>query len=166
MSEQHELAIVFDGPPGAVSGRFVEVELDGKGISFGKWLEWAAGIWKLILPEPYAQLAALRQIVDKWDSELASVDEIAGHAALLLVGDLRSLIDDIQEISDSELSDQLGQFLLPLLKYGILSVTDIQEGHDIQRQLWGLEASERAAVIRMNDAEDAMARMRRKYEQT
>ncbi len=165
MSEQHELAIVFDGPPGAESGRFIEVELDGKGVSSGRWLEGAAGIWKLILPEPYAQLAALRQIVDKWDSELASIDEIAGDAALLLVGDLRSLIDDIQEISDSELSDQLGQFLLPLLKDGVLSVTDIQEGHDIQRQLWGLEASERAAVIRMNDAEDAMARMRRKYEQ-
>jgi hypothetical protein len=113
----------------------------------------------LILPEPYAQLAAVRQTVNKWDSELAGVDEIAGNAALLIISDLRSLIDDIPEVSDLELSDRLGQFLLPLLKDSVLSVTDIQEGHAIQRKLWGLEASERAAVTRMNDAEDAMARM-------
>lgn len=61
MSEQHELAIIFDGPPAAESGRFIEVELDGKGIDFGKWLEGAAGIWKLILPEPYARLATMKQ---------------------------------------------------------------------------------------------------------
>lgn len=64
MSEQHELAIVFDGPPAPESGRFLEVELDGKGVKVGKWLEGAAGIWKLILPEPYAYLAVMKQALD------------------------------------------------------------------------------------------------------
>ena len=59
MSEVHELAIIFDGPPSHESGRFIEVELDGRSVRFGKWLEGAAGIWKLILPEPYARLATL-----------------------------------------------------------------------------------------------------------
>ena len=31
--------VVFDGPPGPVSGRFVEVELDDRsGINVGKWI--------------------------------------------------------------------------------------------------------------------------------
>lgn len=34
-----EIAIVFDGPPGpdSESGRFVEVEVDGAGVSLGNW---------------------------------------------------------------------------------------------------------------------------------
>ena len=32
--------IVFDGPPGPESGRFIEVEkLDGKGVKTGEWIE-------------------------------------------------------------------------------------------------------------------------------
>jgi hypothetical protein len=42
--------IVFDGPPGAESGRFVEVE-DGLGnsISIGEWLQRPDGYWVLRL---------------------------------------------------------------------------------------------------------------------
>lgn len=42
--------IIFDGPPGATSGRFVECELDdGSGVNAGEWIEDPrhAGWWKL-----------------------------------------------------------------------------------------------------------------------
>ena len=43
--------IVFDGPPGPESGRFVEVEnSQGKSISFGEWKVRADGYWVLRIP--------------------------------------------------------------------------------------------------------------------
>lgn len=45
--------IVFDGPPGPVCGRFVEVEnAEGKSISFGEWVERPDGYWALRLTIP------------------------------------------------------------------------------------------------------------------
>ena len=44
--------IIFDGPPGPVSGRFVEVETDdGKGIKVGEWIEREDGFWALRITE-------------------------------------------------------------------------------------------------------------------
>lgn len=40
--------ILFDGPPGPESGRFVEVETDdGKSIRAGEWIEREDGLWAL-----------------------------------------------------------------------------------------------------------------------
>jgi hypothetical protein len=40
--------IVFDGPPGHESGRFVEVENDsGASINFGEWVKRDDGYWAL-----------------------------------------------------------------------------------------------------------------------
>ena len=45
--------IVFDGPPGPVSGRFVEVEDDqGRGIAIGEWIERDSGMWALRIQLP------------------------------------------------------------------------------------------------------------------
>lgn len=42
--------IVFDGPPGPESGRFVEVEdLDGKSVGVGEWVKRHDGYWALRL---------------------------------------------------------------------------------------------------------------------
>ena len=42
--------ILFDGPPGPVAGRFVEVEDDtGKSISVGQWRERPDGFWELVI---------------------------------------------------------------------------------------------------------------------
>ena len=45
--------IVFDGPPGPESGRFIDVEDDqSKGIKLGEWLQRPDGYWVLrITPE-------------------------------------------------------------------------------------------------------------------
>jgi hypothetical protein len=44
--------IVFDGPPGHDSGRFVEVEDGtGKSINIGEWIEREDGLWALRLTE-------------------------------------------------------------------------------------------------------------------
>ncbi len=40
---------MFDGPPGPESGRFVEVERDGKSISAGEWVKREDGYWVLRL---------------------------------------------------------------------------------------------------------------------
>ena len=44
--------IIFDGPPGPESGRFVEVETDdGKSINAGEWIERKDGLWALRITE-------------------------------------------------------------------------------------------------------------------
>jgi len=51
--------IVFDGPPGPESGRFVEVEdHEGKSIKFGEWEHRPDGYWVLRM-RPTALRAAL-----------------------------------------------------------------------------------------------------------
>ena len=43
--------IIFDGPPGHDSGRFVEVETDdGKSINAGEWIQ-DGNYWKLRITE-------------------------------------------------------------------------------------------------------------------
>jgi hypothetical protein len=40
--------VIFDGPPGPESGRFVEVETDnGHSINAGEWIERPDGLWAL-----------------------------------------------------------------------------------------------------------------------
>ncbi len=47
------LGIRFDDGPGHDTGRFVEVELDGRSVSFGEWqkIEDGTGHWYLVMPE-------------------------------------------------------------------------------------------------------------------
>jgi hypothetical protein len=54
--------IVFDGPPGHESGRFVEVERDGKSISLGEWQQRSDGYWVLRIPDPEQLSAELQEI--------------------------------------------------------------------------------------------------------
>ena len=42
--------IVFDGPPSHESGRFVEVERNGRSVSAGEWIEMPDGLWALRIP--------------------------------------------------------------------------------------------------------------------
>lgn len=49
-AEQSHIDIVFDGPPGNVSGRFIEVEQNGRSVSVGEWLQREDGYWVLRLP--------------------------------------------------------------------------------------------------------------------
>lgn len=49
-SEPEPIEIVFNGPTGPESGRFVEVEQGGKSISFGEWIQRSDGFWVLRLP--------------------------------------------------------------------------------------------------------------------
>ncbi len=44
--------IIFDGPPGPESGRFVEVETDdGASINAGEWIKREDGLWALRITE-------------------------------------------------------------------------------------------------------------------
>ena len=48
MENIEEIDIVFDGPPSAESGRFVEVEnMSGASISVGEWIDRGDGYWAL-----------------------------------------------------------------------------------------------------------------------
>ena len=53
--------IVFDGPPGPESGRFVEAEeANGKSIRFGQWIERSDGRWVLrISPGDFENVRAI-----------------------------------------------------------------------------------------------------------
>lgn len=44
------LKVIFDGPPGAEPGRFVEVEReDGRSVNAGEWEDLGNGMWALCL---------------------------------------------------------------------------------------------------------------------
>lgn len=48
---EQTIDVVFDGPPGHESGRFVEVEdADGRSLSFGQWIDRGDGTWALRFP--------------------------------------------------------------------------------------------------------------------
>ncbi len=47
------LAIRFDGPPEHKAGRFVEVEIDGRSVNVGKWVQQGSD-WLLVLGPEYA----------------------------------------------------------------------------------------------------------------
>lgn len=53
--ETEYIDVVFDGPPGNESGRFVEVE-DSKGssINIGEWIHRPDGYWVLRFPRVVA----------------------------------------------------------------------------------------------------------------
>lgn len=51
-----DLHIVFGGPPGPVSGRFVEVETpDGRSIKAGEWATRPDGLWELRLASHHSK---------------------------------------------------------------------------------------------------------------
>lgn len=39
--------IVFDGPPDNLSPRFVEIEVEGRSIRFGTWMQRPDGLWAI-----------------------------------------------------------------------------------------------------------------------
>jgi len=81
MSE-HKLAIVFDGPPGDKSGRFIEVELDGRSIDFGEWRQ-NGDFWELVLPDSHTRLVtALYYLQNPFPNLPESQREVARLAAL------------------------------------------------------------------------------------
>lgn len=85
--------IVFDGPPGHESGRFVEVDnAEGRSISAGKWLQRQDGYWVLRIDRTAAD--ALRQAADHlcaFDWESASAPASADLNARILA--LRAELD-------------------------------------------------------------------------
>lgn len=47
---ERTIHVVFDGPPGPTSGRFVEVETpDGRSVNVGEWKRREDGYWVLVL---------------------------------------------------------------------------------------------------------------------
>ena len=77
-----EIRIVFDGPPGHESGRFVEVEdAEGHGINAGEWRKRDDGLWELRIQgvdlEVVAQNAAWREAERKIAEEEAREEELA-----------------------------------------------------------------------------------------
>lgn len=79
---KHKLAIVFDGPPANESGRFIEVELDGAGVSFGVWQQ-NGEYWELVLPDSHVRLAmALNYLQNPFPNLPEGQREVARLAAL------------------------------------------------------------------------------------
>lgn len=74
------IAIVFDGPPGPESGRFIEVE-DARarlGISVGHWIDRGDGTWALEIARAYeseAAAAMARELLARREAEAS--DSIA-----------------------------------------------------------------------------------------
>lgn len=72
-AEAQIVRVIFDGPPGPESGRFVECEDEnGASIRIGQWAEIDEGFWELRIPFRDArdiQIAALKAERDKYEHD-------------------------------------------------------------------------------------------------
>ena len=88
MNSYKAINIIFDGPPGPESGKFVEVETDsGESIGIGKWIERDDGFWALRIQGRF---------IPEYSPEY--VDEIlleAGHNPETVANDTVNLVDGI-----------------------------------------------------------------------
>jgi hypothetical protein len=85
------LHVVFDGPPGHESGRFVECETpDGRSINAGEWHERNDGLWELRIPNALTaapagitdeDIRAIRQL--EADVQAYSGNEASGRNEIL-----------------------------------------------------------------------------------
>jgi hypothetical protein len=93
--------IVFDGPPGPESGRFIEVEDGaGRGIRVGEWIDRGDGYWVLRMPRPMsvdhkrdARIADLeRQLAAETCCKNGYVETVrVAHGALNRIGAMCNL---------------------------------------------------------------------------
>ena len=87
--------IVFDGPPGPVAGRFVEVEdASRKSISFGQWVHRDDGYWALRIPAPDGK--ALRALRD-WANDCQSMACFVSDARTFR----RVIVDEIDRLTSA-----------------------------------------------------------------
>jgi hypothetical protein len=69
------LDIVFDGPPGPESGRFVEVEtIEGRSVRVGEWIDRGNGLWALRITGSSIAAAIDRAALDGVDPALVAMD--------------------------------------------------------------------------------------------
>jgi hypothetical protein len=67
-TSQSYLDIVFDGPPGPESGRFIEVEdPQGRSTGFGEWMQRPDGYWVLRFDDVRAELLERAELIGKLD---------------------------------------------------------------------------------------------------
>ena len=86
--------IVFDGPPGPESGRFVEVEdANGRGFRLGEWVERSDGLWALRIPNLTAreadvemQMQAVRRALVRDNRDKTAI-----------IRELQARVDELQE---------------------------------------------------------------------
>lgn len=69
------LDVLFDGPPGAKSGRFVECEINGRSVNAGEWVE-RKPYWFLEIPDVTQALSDLARFgaVEMFCAEPDSID--------------------------------------------------------------------------------------------
>ena len=83
--------IVFDGPPGQIGGRFVEVEdSGGKSISYGEWLQRPDGYWVLRIPSNDELLRFIQDLATDPNIRMLNPDT-EPQMAMLLAGMLVGL---------------------------------------------------------------------------
>ncbi len=80
-----QLQIIFDGPPGPESGRFVEVEDEnGHGVNAGDWQEEPNGPWALVL-KPCPECAEKDAEIAAWKDRFRA---LTGHDSPDMAGNV------------------------------------------------------------------------------
>lgn len=93
-----ELRIVFDGPPGPESGRFVEVEnAQGASVNAGEWVERPNGWWELRIQ----QVTPVAGYQPQSDAKVALVNSFKEDEERLL-----RKIESLFTTLDSPMADQ------------------------------------------------------------
>jgi len=131
MANYETLHVVFDGPPGPQSGRFIEVETpDGRGVNAGEWHEREDGYWELRItrPAPKADGALVGELRDilavqkshcDWthDKAVAGFMEANGATILAALSDrdlvLEGLLRECRDVLDGLNDDEINVEFLP-----------------------------------------------------
>lgn len=86
--------VVFDGPPAAKSGRFVEVEDEtGASISAGEWIEREDGYWALRIATSKAEPEA--------EDDRQAVTVVFEPGSIVVVGSTPDPVEIAQQIVES-----------------------------------------------------------------
>ncbi len=102
-----EIHILFDGPPGHVSGRFIDtVDKEGHGIRVGEWIG-AGAYWHLVIPSD----TELHKRIAKLEAELCTIKDdysaVCKRGHMLL--DERNAFQERMAELEAELTDTKGQ---------------------------------------------------------
>lgn len=120
------LDIVFDGPPGAVAGRFVEVENgEGQSVSVGQWLQRPDGYWVLRLDAD----AALSTMLAELDEERKKLAD-ARAEYMLVESALVDAMGALQFYADEDDGGRRAEALLKRLFERLIDFARVQKLKD------------------------------------
>ena len=70
-----EINIIFNGPPGPMPIRFIEIEdADGNSINVGEWARREDDYWSLRIPHPSVKITKLEAEIERLEKHIQKLE--------------------------------------------------------------------------------------------